>query len=164
MRSIIRPWLLPLVGGVALGTLIVGGAWFICGRTTGPGRVADVGPLDAFSASGTFPPILWARDDFYLVKTETGELRALYVYPANAQRENRPGCAVTWFDALPPTPWTEVFRDPCIGNTFSRDGMRLFGPSPRSLDQFRITVKSGRVLVDTRRLLCDGPGVCRRLR
>ena len=66
-------------------------------------------------------------------------------------------------DALPPTHWTEVFRDPCIGNTFSRDGTYLFGLSPRSLDQFRVTVKGGRVLVDTRRLLCDGPGVCQRL-
>ena len=163
MRSMTRPWLVPLAVGIALGALAVAGAWFIHGRMTGPGRVVDVGPLDAFSTPGTFPPILWARDDFYLIKTEAGELRALYVYPSNAQSENRPGCAVTWFEELPPTEWYAVFRDPCIGNTFSRDGTRLFGPSPRSLDQFRITVKSGRILVDTRRLLCDGPGVCRRV-
>jgi hypothetical protein len=159
------PRLAVFLGGVLLGALAVGLLWAVQALVEGPGRVVDLGPLDAYPTDTTdWPPVLWARDDFYFVLTEEGEPRALYAYSAFAQLHDRPGCSVSWFASLPPTDWMDIFRDPCSGSTFSRDGTRLFGPSSRNLDQFHIEVKDGRIVVDTRRLLCDGPGPCRRLR
>ena len=42
------------------------------------------------------------------------------------------------------------FRDPCFGSTFTIAGIRVFGPSRRSMDTLAVTVRSdGSVVVDT---------------
>ena len=40
------------------------------------------------------------------------------------------------------------------GATFDRDGTRVFGPAPRDLDQFQISLDDGMVAVDTGKLIC----------
>ena len=164
MRIGSPPWPVTLLAGVVFGALAVGFIWFVQSRARSETGIVDAGTLEDFTAARDFPPVLYASHAFYLVKTDTGELRALYAYAPFVQLMERHGCPVEWHESLPPTPWVNVFRDRCIGNTFSRDGTRLFGPSSRDLDQFRVEVRDGHILVDTRRLLCDGPGPCRRLR
>lgn len=66
------------------------------------------------------------------------------------------GCTVPWrgdFDGSQVnfpgvTGW---FRCPCHGSTYSRAGVRVFGPAPRSMDTFLITVNGdGSLTVNTR--------------
>ena len=42
------------------------------------------------------------------------------------------------------------FRDTCYGGTYDLTGELAFGPSPRGLDRLAISVRDGRVYVDTR--------------
>lgn len=66
------------------------------------------------------------------------------------------GCVVPWradFDgALVGYPGSiGWFRCPCHGSTFSRAGVRVFGPSPRSMDTFLLEINGdGSVTVNTR--------------
>lgn len=151
-------WISVLFAGILLGALGVGVVWFTRDNEDQKGRVVDAGSFDELVNTGGFPPVLFARDGFYLVMAVTGELKALYLYPPISQVRERPDCAVTWQEHGVSE---GVFRDPCSGATFSRDGVWLSGPSSRGLDQFPVEVKDGRVLVDTRQLVCDGPGDCR---
>ncbi len=41
------------------------------------------------------------------------------------------------------------FRCPCHGSTYSFTGVRVFGPAPRSLDTFALTIENGNIIVDT---------------
>ena len=152
-----------LLSGMLVGAVGVGFAWFIQARSHGRTHIVDAMSAADFEAAGTFPPVLYASHAFYLIKLDTGEPRALYAYAPFVQVMEQRGCPVEWHETFPPTDWVQVFQDRCIGNTFSRDGTKLFGPSTRNLDQFRVEIRNGRILIDTRRLLCDGPGPCKRL-
>lgn len=162
MRVIRFSWPMALIAGLLLGALVVGVVWFTQAGDA-EDRQVDAGSYEEFVNAGTFPPVLFARGDFYLVKTETGEPRAFYVYPPVAQVHERLGCAVTWQEAGEDAVRAGVFRDPCFGATFTRDGAWVSGPSSRGLDQFPVEVKDGRILVDTGRLICEGPGPCKLL-
>lgn len=157
-----------LVAGLLIAALAVGVVWFARAGEEHGHRV-DAGSYEEFVNAGASVPVLFLRDDFYLVQTEAGELKALYAYPPIAQARERADCPVTWQemdrDAGPSGSdgGTGRFRDPCFGATFTRDGAWVSGPSSRGLDQFPVDVKGGRILVDTGRLVCNGPGPCRRL-
>lgn len=60
------------------------------------------------------------------------------------------GCTVPWrsnFNFEGVTGW---FRCPCHGSTYTRAGVRVFGPAPRPMDTMEITVNSdGSLTVDT---------------
>lgn len=60
------------------------------------------------------------------------------------------GCTVPWrpeFDFEGVKGW---FRCPCHGSTYTRAGIRVFGPAPRPMDTFAVTVNSDQsVDVDT---------------
>jgi len=80
----------------------------------------------------------------------TGGLMALYWKCPHL------GCAVPWngaFDGATVnfpgiTGW---FRCPCHGSTYSKAGVRVFGPAPRSMDTFAIqTNADGTLTVNTR--------------
>lgn len=66
------------------------------------------------------------------------------------------GCSVPW---RPDFDGSQVnfpgiigwFRCPCHGSTYSKAGIRVFGPAPRPMDTFLITVNSdGSIVVNTR--------------
>ena len=64
------------------------------------------------------------------------------------------GCTVPW---RPDFSWEGTlgwFRNPCHGETYNRAGLRVFGPSPRDLDRFVISIEDGRIIVDTRHYVC----------
>ena len=73
-----------------------------------------------------------------------GGLLALY------QKCTHHGCTVFWrsdFDFAGARSW---FRCPCCGGTYTKAGVRIFGPPPRSMDTFRIReISSLGVRVDT---------------
>ncbi|RMF04770.1 MAG: Rieske (2Fe-2S) protein [Chloroflexi bacterium] len=75
---------------------------------------------------------------FYITRTEDG-LLALW------QRCPHLGCAVPWVAE------EGRFHCPCHGSIFNEVGEVLAGPSPRPLDTFPVTVRSGEVWVDTAR-------------
>ncbi|HEX5480253.1 MAG TPA: Rieske 2Fe-2S domain-containing protein [Dehalococcoidia bacterium] len=67
------------------------------------------------------------------------------------------GCTVPWKDDFT---WTDDrpgvnktysgwFRCPCHGSTYTYGGVRVFGPAPRSLDTFDISVSNGTLMVNT---------------
>jgi cytochrome b6-f complex iron-sulfur subunit len=41
------------------------------------------------------------------------------------------------------------FRCPCHGSTYSDAGVRVFGPAPRSMDVFDVSIDGGNIVVDT---------------
>ena len=41
------------------------------------------------------------------------------------------------------------FLCPCHGSTYSDAGVRVFGPAPRSMDTFAVTIDGGNITVDT---------------
>jgi cytochrome b6-f complex iron-sulfur subunit len=76
-----------------------------------------------------------------------GGLLALY------QRCVHLGCTVPWradFEFGGVTGW---FRCPCHGSTYTKGGIRVFGPATRSMDTFQITsVTANGVSIDTTRI------------
>ena len=53
------------------------------------------------------------------------------------------GCSVPW---CPTAKW---FECPCHGSKYSVNGEYRDGPAPRSLDQFRVEIVGGKIVVDT---------------
>ncbi|MBI5288470.1 MAG: Rieske 2Fe-2S domain-containing protein, partial [Chloroflexi bacterium] len=50
------------------------------------------------------------------------------------------------------------FRCPCHGSTYSVSGFRVFGPAPRSMDTFELTIDNGNITVDTGKIKQGGTG------
>ncbi len=83
---------------------------------------------------------------FYLVRLEEGFI-ALY------QKCVHLGCTVPW---RPEFEWPYegqvikgLFRCPCHGSTYLRNGQIIFGPAPRPLDYMQISLADGRLVVNT---------------
>jgi cytochrome b6-f complex iron-sulfur subunit len=60
------------------------------------------------------------------------------------------GCRVPW---CPSSSW---FECPCHGSRYNVWGEYQFGPAPRGLDRFRVSIESGQVIVDTS-VIITGP-------
>lgn len=76
---------------------------------------------------------------FYISRLEDGGVLALW------QRCTHLGCTV---------PWREdegEFHCPCHSSLFDRKGQVLGGPAPRPLDLFPVSLKDGKLLVETAR-------------
>jgi len=84
---------------------------------------------------------------FYLVRLPEGFL-ALY------QKCPHLGCVVPW---RPDFTWdyqgkpvTGLFRCPCHGSTYLKNGQLIYGPAPRPMDLMKISIDpQGRIVVDT---------------
>jgi cytochrome b6-f complex iron-sulfur subunit len=83
---------------------------------------------------------------FYLVRLEEGFM-ALY------QKCVHLGCTVPW---RPEFEWPYegqvvkgLFRCPCHGSTYLRNGQIIFGPAPRPLDYMQISLVDGKLVVNT---------------
>lgn len=65
------------------------------------------------------------------------------------------GCTVPWRDDYsredPRTgeSYSGWFLCPCHGSTYSPAGVRVFGPAPRSMDMFAVSIEGGNITVDT---------------
>lgn len=108
------------------------------------------------------------------------DARAFYMVHTHAIARQR-ACPVEWLpdqeiaqyvdsDDAPPG----AFRGRCIGNVWFEDGTKAYGPAPRALDEFPVTIERREdddptsdiewLLVDTRTLICGeySPGVADR--
>ena len=87
---------------------------------------------------------------FYLSRLEEGFM-ALY------QKCPHVGCTVPWrpeFELPDQAPGVKgLFRCPCHGSTYLRNGQIIFGPAPRPMDYMRITNEGGRLVVNTGRIM-----------
>jgi cytochrome b6-f complex iron-sulfur subunit len=101
------------------------------------------------------PPLFVAHGRFLLVNLAPGEGAEGYRGPggllAIRQRCTHLHCEVEWRES---DPFNERPEDrlvcPCHGGVFTKAGVRLFGPPPRSLDTLALRVTSlGDVVVDT---------------
>jgi cytochrome b6-f complex iron-sulfur subunit len=60
------------------------------------------------------------------------------------------GCTVPWRETFNFEGVSGWFRCPCHGSTYTRAGVRVFGPAPRPMDTMEITVNAdGSLTVDT---------------
>jgi cytochrome b6-f complex iron-sulfur subunit len=61
------------------------------------------------------------------------------------------GCSVPWNDTArrPNDDRTGFFLCPCHGSTYTRAGVRVFGPTPRSMDTMAIDVTDSGIVVQT---------------
>jgi nitrite reductase/ring-hydroxylating ferredoxin subunit len=132
-----------VVVGVALLAVFVSFSW----------PEADVGSPSARIYAGTADqfevgqPVTFSEGKFHLVKQEDGSFIALY------WRSPFRGCTVPWRENLifadPETGTRKEgwFRDPCHGATFDLKGVRVFGPSPRNMDQLPVEIVGAKVYV-----------------
>jgi hypothetical protein len=88
-----------------------------------------------------------------LVKLNTGEIVAL-------SRKDPRGCTLPWRPDFKFDNAKGWFRDPCLGSTYDLNGHKVYGPSPRGLDQYPVEVKNGnvQVLVGPGALIESAPG------
>jgi Rieske Fe-S protein len=171
-HAVVRLIFAAIVGAVIVGFV----ALALPPRDGDPGRLVEVD----VSGLEPFEPVLFEEDDFYLVmivgdgKDGTSVTwRAIYPVDTHPVFGLERGCRVRWepdgkFPRSDPQ-YHGVFREPCGGSVFNRDGTRVFGPAPRDLDRFpwrRSTGTPDSIVVDTSRLICGPPeplpGHCRR--
>jgi cytochrome b6-f complex iron-sulfur subunit len=84
--------------------------------------------------------------------SEKGGILALY------QKCPHLGCTVPWrpeFEFEGVKGW---FRCPCHGSTYTKAGVRVFGPAPRPMDTMAVTVKAdGSLEINTGQITLGGP-------
>lgn len=97
-----------------------------------------VGDVDDFEVG---VPVTFPEGKFHLVKREGGSFIALYWASPHK------GCSVPWRENFRFNGEICWFRDPCYGSTWDQYGVRIFGPSPRNLDQFPVEVVGDKVYV-----------------
>jgi len=92
-------------------------------------------------------PVTFPEGRFHLVKQEDGSFIAPF------WKDPHLGCTVPWrpnFRFTDPRTGESKegwFRNPCHGETYDAYGVRVFGPSPRNLDQFPVEVVGDQVYV-----------------
>ncbi len=136
--------------GGALGFLALGGAVgsflfmyprFKAGEFGGKFFIGPESVLPDASAA----PVPQPNGKFWLVTTEEGDPRALYMVCTHL------GCLYKWEAS------NVRFECPCHGSKFTHDGYYIEGPAPRSLDTFVISVEEGQVVVDTGAKIIGNP-------
>ncbi len=103
-----------------------------------------LGPADSLPAPGA-DPIANSAGKFWLVTTEEGDPKALYMVCTHL------GCLYKWDES------NGRFECPCHGSKFTHDGYYIEGPAPRSLDHFEVSVENGEVIVDTGARITGAP-------
>lgn len=94
--------------------------------------------LDSEPPTNDKPPKALADGKFWLVTTEEGDTKAIYMVCTHL------GCLYKWVESN----WR--FECPCHGSKFTHDGLYIEGPAGRSLDYFEIDERpDGSVAVKT---------------
>jgi cytochrome b6-f complex iron-sulfur subunit len=109
------------------------------------GGLVDAGPVADFKTGA--PPKYFLDGRFYLSRYTAGSsdvLVALY------QKCPHLGCRVPFCDS------SKQFECPCHGSVFNAAGEYIKGPTPRGMDQFKVTEQNGHVMVDTGSVV-EGP-------
>lgn len=133
--------------GVVLAIPLVRFALYPLFARTTDTSLSDLGPVDAFSTlTAPLQKIItvsqrdgWresvAQKPVYVVKDSQGQIKVLSTVCPHL------GCGVPWNEQK------QQFFCPCHGSSFSADGARLGGPTPRGLDSLDTTVQNGHLMV-----------------
>jgi len=108
------------------------------------GGIFYMGPETAMPQIGAAPQGI-SDGKFWLVNTEEQGPMALYMVCTHL------GCLFKWEQS------NNRFECPCHGSKFTREGLYIEGPAPRSLDQFVVTIENGEVAVNTGRRVNGAP-------
>ena len=90
------------------------------------------------------------RTVFHVVQVTPGEFLALHA------KDPHLGCMVPWQPDFEYDGQLGWFHNGCHGETYNIRGEPVFGPTPRGLDRFAVTVRGDRLLVDLGELT-EGP-------
>lgn len=158
-RSIVRTSFWAALGVTVAGLLLGFVNFFWPRQVTGFGGLVTI-PASQVPPPGSDPK-RFPEGKLFLVNLQAGEgvppqFQALAA-PSEAggllalwQKCPHLGCTVPWrpdFDFEGVRGW---FRCPCHGSTYSKAGIRVFGPAPRPMDTFAVTVTgNGSVEVNT---------------
>ncbi|HZQ37249.1 MAG TPA: Rieske 2Fe-2S domain-containing protein [Dehalococcoidia bacterium] len=124
-------------------------------HVTGFGGVVKV-PASSVPKPGQDPNKIFAMKG-YVVNLKPGE-GGFQSTPGSAkggilglyQKCPHLGCTVPWRPDFTFEGSTGWFRCPCHGSTYTKGGLRVFGPAPRSMDTFDVTVNGdGSLTVNT---------------
>ena len=111
--------------------------WYLSPRNPGP--ITDFPPADHPYSVRLDEVNVW------VVHTEEG----IVVFDKRTPYAYRPGrpCIYVWVEA------NGRFEDSCYGSKFTLNGRRIQSPASRNLDQYPVTVKNGRLLIDPTQLI-----------
>lgn len=127
----------------------------------GIGGPVAAGNVDDYPAGGN--PKHFPVGQFYLVNldpddTRNGESDGGAGLLALWHRCPHLGCTVPWLSSFSWEDERGWFRCPCHRSTYTKAGVRVFGPAPRSMDTMRIEVGAdGEVVVQTGEVQRGGP-------
>ncbi len=113
-----------------------------------PPQWVGVGQVEDFAPGSV---TTFQEAEFHLVRLPDGEFLAL------SSKDPHLGCTVPWkpeFQTMGQKGW---FRNPCHGETYDLAGRHIFGPGPRGLDRFPVTVVGGAVRVNVNELILGPP-------
>ncbi len=153
----------------ALGTAAVGSG---AGLVTllyprSPGRFGSLERIEAAEVPkpGAEPVLRDASMRFWLVNLRAGEGRAAGgsqssdggLFALSARRTHL-GCTLPWRQDYVREGQAGWFVCPCHTAIYSKAGVRVYGPAPRSMDRFPVSETSGgAVVVDTSRRILGHP-------
>lgn len=147
---------------IGLGGVVLGAGKLLSDFVTPTGPYAAalrVGRVSDFARGGA-PVHLEARDTSGLIR----RLQVVHLDPRDTARNGsgegdgilamdaqctHRGCTLRWNPTFNFEYQRGWFRCACHGTTYTKAGVRIFGPAPRSLDTFRVHITSdGDVIVD----------------
>jgi cytochrome b6-f complex iron-sulfur subunit len=125
-------------------------------NVTGFGSTVFVGTVDQFGV-GTKTKNVEAKAWIVRLSAEQAERNGGQegAFLALYQKCPHLGCSVPWRpdysreDPRSGQRYAGWFLCPCHGSTYSDAGVRVFGPAPRSMDTFAVTIDGGNINVNT---------------
>lgn len=143
-RRLLLGALLALVAVAAIGVAVV-----VMLNSPGDG-IVYAGDVDDLTVDS---PRYFERAGFFVVRLEGGEVIALS--EVDPRRPNGRICHVGWQPDFEFAGRAGYFRDPCGNSAYLPDGTRIYGPSPRSMDRYEVSIQGDAILVHTDRPLCQ---------
>ncbi len=127
-------------------------------RRTPVGTVDDYPPgrppqrfADGRGARSLMPLRPWSAGGFFVVRLDLSQVDSggQEGFVALADYCTHLGCSLPWRPDFRFDNRRGWFRCPCHGSTFTRAGARIFGPAPRGMDSYRVTIDAdGQIFVD----------------
>ena len=142
MEGMTRRMALGMLGAASVGVIwMIGGAAALANYVGVPSRafsgatIPDEVPAGLMADLTDEPrTIMFGDETVYVIKKGAGALAFSGICP-------HAGCLVAWHADK------KLFICPCHGGTFTTAGKCIAGPPPRGLDEHKVTISMGRIIV-----------------